>query len=91
MLGNSFLTAGRTLAVRRCGGEHLSKEAMPATRLFSAFKLRKTSRAISKVVLVGSSSCTTYSVLSINSAGVPSEPSAAVFVPSPEPGEESGS
>jgi hypothetical protein len=30
----------------------------------------------------------TYSILSINSAGVPSEPSAAVFVPSPESGKE---
>jgi IclR family acetate operon transcriptional repressor len=30
----------------------------------------------------------TYSILSTNSAGVPSEPSAAVFVPSPESGKE---
>jgi len=30
----------------------------------------------------------TYSILTVNSAGVPSEPSAGVFVPSPESGKE---
>ena len=29
-----------------------------------------------------------YSILTVNSAGVPSEPSAGVFVPSPESGKE---
>jgi hypothetical protein len=37
MPGNSFLTAGRTLAVRLHAGEQLSKEAMNATPPFSAF------------------------------------------------------
>lgn len=126
---NSFLTAGRTLAVRLHAGEQLSKEAMNATppsafvsafllslaepiyggrsisesrtsaisgsrwlaagrhgyystastvRMTSkgswAMKLLGTSRLISKVVLTGSSSCATYSILRINSAGAPSEP-----------------
>jgi hypothetical protein len=144
MPGNSFLTAGRTLAVRLHAGEQLSKEAMNATPPFSAFvsafllslaepiyggrsisesrifaisrsrwlaagrhgyystastvrmtstgsgamKLLATSRTISKVILAGSSSCATYSILRINSAGTPSEPSGAVFVPSPESGKE---
>ena len=146
MPGNSFLTAGRRLAVRLHGGEQLSKEAMNATPPFSAFisafllslaepiyggrsisesrisaisrsrwlaagrhgyystasnvrmtskgsgamKLFGTSRPISKVVLAGSSSCATYSLLRINSARAPSAPSGPFFVPSPESGKEQG-